>query len=203
MATKLKLKAGTVRKGRAARDGIIPEAKWDPRKAIARTNGWPKQSFHVSHLREEDFKGGAFRSYVLSRDLGFAKATNGLVEAHVNRRARPFDAKEVSKVHFHDTLFQMVYVLKGWVRSEFEGHGILEMREGSCWIQPPGIRHCVRGFSDDLEILEVILPATYDTVNSDGPVTQPSRKPAAKRKASTKRKAAAKRKPGARRRARR
>ena len=121
MATKLKLKAGTVRKGRAARDGIIPEAKWDPSKAIVRTNGWPKQSFHVSHLREEDFKGGAFRSYVLSRDLGFAKATNGLVEAHVNRRARPFDAKEVSKVHFHDTLFQMVYVLKGWVRSEFEG----------------------------------------------------------------------------------
>ena len=151
---------------------ILSEAEFDASNMQARKSGWPKQEFHVSHLREEDFKNDGFRSYTLTRDLGFAKATGGMVEAHVNRRARPFNAAEVSQAHFHDTQFQMVYVLKGWVRSEFEGQGIIEMREGSAWIQPPGIKHNVLGYSDDLEILEVIIPAQYDTVNVDA-VPQP------------------------------
>lgn len=146
---------------------ILKESEFDPSKSQEVKHGWPKQAFHVSHLREEDFKVQGLRSYALVRDLGFAKATGGMVEAHVNRRAKPFDAKEVSVLHFHDTLFQMVYVLKGWVRSEFEGQGVQEMREGSSWIQPPGIKHVVLGYSDDLEILEIIIPADYDTVNMD------------------------------------
>src|SRR3712207_6727500 len=133
---------------------VLHESEFDPSKSLAVKHKWPKQMFHVSHLREEDFKNDGLRSYTLQRDLGFYKATGGMVEAHVNRRARKFNADEVSHWHFHDTLFQMVYVLKGWVRSEFEGQGVLEMREGSCWIQPPGIKHIVRDFSDDLEILE-------------------------------------------------
>jgi quercetin dioxygenase-like cupin family protein len=63
----------------------------------------------------------------------------------------------------------MVYVLKGWVRSEFEGHGEFVMKEGSCWLQPPRIKHTVLGFSDDMEILEVIIPANYDTINLNEP----------------------------------
>jgi quercetin dioxygenase-like cupin family protein len=153
---------------------LIKESEYDPNNSLAKKSGWPKQTFHISHLREEDFTNEGFRAYTLVRDLGFAKATGGMVQAHVNRRARPFNAAEVSKPHFHDTLFQMVYILKGWVRSEFEGHGIIEMREGSSWIQPPGIKHCVRDYSDDLELLEIILPAEYDTVNIAGPVTEKS-----------------------------
>lgn len=144
---------------------VLSEAEFDASKSLAQTSGWPKQVFHVSHLRDEDFTSDSFRSWTLTRDLGFAKATGGMVEAHVTRRAHPFNAAEVSKPHFHDTLFQMVYILKGWMLSEFEGQGIIEMRQGSCWIQPPGIKHCVRGFSEDLEVLEIILPANYDTVN--------------------------------------
>lgn len=146
---------------------ILKEEEYDPSQALAVKQGWPKQVFHVSHLRDEDFKTEGFRSYAKVRDLGFAKATGGMVEAHVNRRAKPFNAKDVSIPHFHDTLFQMVYVLKGWSKSEFEGHGVIEMREGSCWIQPPGIKHVVLDYSDDLEILEVIIPADYDTINID------------------------------------
>jgi hypothetical protein len=41
------------------------------------------------------------------------------------------------------------------------------MREGSCWIQPPGIRHGVLGWSDDCELLEIILPAAHETVNDE------------------------------------
>lgn len=148
---------------------VMTEAEYDPSRSIEKKGGWPKQVFHVSHLREEDFKNDGFRSFTLSRDLGFAKATGGMVEAHVNRRARPYNAAEIAHRHFHDTQFQMVYVLKGWVRNEFEGQGEFVMREGSCWIQPPGIKHTLLDYSDDLEVLEIIIPAVYDTVNVDEP----------------------------------
>jgi hypothetical protein len=38
------------------------------------------------------------------------------------------------------------------------------MRAGSCWIQPSGIKHTVLDYSDDCEMLEIILPAEFDTV---------------------------------------
>jgi mannose-6-phosphate isomerase-like protein (cupin superfamily) len=144
---------------------VLDAAQYDPKQSEAAKSGWPKQKFHISHLREEDFKVQGLRAYAKSRDLGFAEATGGMVEAHVNRRARPFNAEEVAHRHFHDIRFQMVYVLKGWAKMEFEGQGEVTMREGSAWIQPPGVHHTVLGFSDDYEILEVIIPAKYDTYN--------------------------------------
>jgi len=124
----------------------------------------PSQKFTVSHLDEADFKTGGLRSYSAYRDLGIAAATNGLATAHVIRMIEPF-TQELSQRHHHNVEFQLVYVLKGWFKSEFEGHGVHTMKEGSCWIQPPGIRHTVLGWSDDCEVLEVILPAEHETVN--------------------------------------
>ena len=63
----------------------------------------------------------------------------------------------------------MVYVLKGWNRVEFQGQGEFMMKEGSCWIQPAGIKHTVLEYSDDLEVLEIIIPGTFDTVNVNEP----------------------------------
>jgi len=121
------------------------------------------QRFIVSHHRDEDFDHG-LRPYSAYRDLGIAPATSGLVQAHVIRMTKPFDAGEVAIEHYHDVDFQMVYVLKGWFTSEFEGQGIHTFHAGSCWIQPPKIKHTVRGYSDDCELLEIVMPANFDTV---------------------------------------
>jgi hypothetical protein len=122
------------------------------------------QRFTVSHLDEADFKTGGLRIYSAYRDLGMAAATNGLAHAHVIRMIKPF-TPEMSQRHHHNVEFQLAYVLKGWFKTEFEGHGVHVMKEGSCWIQPPGIRHTVLGWSDDCEVLEIILPAEHETVN--------------------------------------
>jgi quercetin dioxygenase-like cupin family protein len=111
--------------------------------------------FMVSHLNEDDFKTGGLRRV--------AAATNGVATAHVIRMIAPF-SDSFSQRHHHDVQFQLIYVLKGWFSSEFEGHGVQTMVEGSCWIQPPNIRHTVVGWSDDCELLEVILPAQQATV---------------------------------------
>jgi hypothetical protein len=121
------------------------------------------QRFTVSHHREGDFKAG-MRSYAKYRDLGMNAATGGMVQAHVIRFIPPFKREEISKRHYHEVEFQMVYVLKGWYESEFEGQGTIRMHAGSCWIQPTRIKHTTLGYSDDCEVLEIVLPADFKTV---------------------------------------
>jgi quercetin dioxygenase-like cupin family protein len=137
-------------------------AKAKPR-AKARTKPRRPQKFAFSHHREEDFDQG-LRSYAKYRDLGVAPATGGMVQAHVIRMIPPFKPEEVSTPHYHDVDFQMVYVLKGWMMTEFEGEGTHTFYAGSCWIQPPKIKHTVLGYSDDCELLEIVLPADFETV---------------------------------------
>jgi hypothetical protein len=124
----------------------------------------PKQRVAISHHRDEDFAPNGLRSYAHYRDLGIAGATDGLAQAHVIRLIGPCNPAEVSKLHFHDIEFQMVYVLKGWVKTYLEGQGETLMKEGSCWTQPPRIKHLILDYSDRCELLEVILPAEFKTV---------------------------------------
>ncbi|HWZ37231.1 MAG TPA: cupin domain-containing protein [Bradyrhizobium sp.] len=123
----------------------------------------PKQRVAISHHRDEDFKADGLRAYAQYRDLGIADATHGLARAHVIRLIGPCDPDEVSKLHYHDVEFQMVYVLKGWVKTYMEGTGETTFQVGSSWTQPPKIRHLIMDYSDDVELLEVILPADFET----------------------------------------
>jgi len=123
----------------------------------------PKQEVAISHHHDEDFAAG-LRSYAQYRDRGIAEATHGMVRAHVVRFVERCNPAVVSKLHYHDTEFQMVYVLKGWVKTELEGKGEVLMRQGSSWTQPPKIRHKINDYSHGCELLEIILPADFDTV---------------------------------------
>ncbi len=151
---KAKSPARTAARPKTTRRRALPKAKVKAR---------PKQAFTASHHREEDFKEG-LRRYAKYRDLGISRATSGMVQAHVIRFVPPCRPEEVSKRHYHDVDFQMVYVLKGWIKTELDGQGEIVMRAGSCWIQPPRIEHVVLDYSDDCEVLEVILPADFKTV---------------------------------------
>ena len=140
----------------AARRGVAVgkgKAKAQPRK----------QTFVASHSDPNPFEGG-LRTYAKYRDLGIAAATEGLAQAHVIKMIPPCDPAVVSKRHYHDVEFQMIYVLKGWIKGEYDGAGVVTMREGSCWLQPPKIKHAVLDYSDDCELLEIILPADFATV---------------------------------------
>ena len=48
------------------------------------------------------------------------------------------------------------------MKGEYDGE-VVTMREGSSWLQPPNIKHTVLGYSDDCELLEIIMPADFDT----------------------------------------
>jgi mannose-6-phosphate isomerase-like protein (cupin superfamily) len=122
-----------------------------------------KSTFIVNRKKDNPFVSGGLRVYREYRDLGIADATDGRIHAHIIRTTRPCP-EGGSGLHYHDLEFQMVYVLKGNSRVWFEGHGEVTFEQGDCWIQPPGIRHNVMYYSDDYELLEITLPAEYETV---------------------------------------
>jgi hypothetical protein len=143
---------------RTSSQRTAPKAKASARPPV-------KQRFVASHLKDCVFEQG-LRSYSAYRDLGIAAATQGLAQAHVIRMIPPCDPAVVSKEHYHDVDFQLIYVLKGWFKGEYAGAGVITMEAGSCWIQPPRIKHTVLDYSDDCELLEIILPAEFDTVET-------------------------------------
>lgn len=123
------------------------------------------QTFVVSHLEDSEFKPGGFRDHNVYRDLGVTAATGGRVKAHVVRAITASTPGKTGGRHKHLLDFQFVYLLKGWQTMRIAGvEGIVTMREGSSWIQPPGIAHEVIAFSADREALEVTMPAQYETL---------------------------------------
>src|SRR3954467_15625214 len=117
--------------------------------------------FHVTHAKDGKFERRGLRSYFEYRDLGIKRATQGKVVAQVNR-ARPGSAPH-GEWHYHDDNVQFVYVLKGCVLFEYEGVGKVMMKAGSCFYQPPRIRHRELRHSRNLEMIEVVAPANFRT----------------------------------------
>lgn len=120
------------------------------------------KSFTVSHLADAKFETRGLRDYFEYRDLGIADASKGKVVAHVIR-ARPGHVPH-GEWHRHDCSLQFVYVLNGWIKFEYEGVGVVTMNKGTCFQQPPNIRHSEISHSKDLELLEIVAPADFKTI---------------------------------------
>ena len=132
-----------------------------------------KNGFAVSHKSGAKFARRGLRAYFEYRDLGIKRATRGKVVAHVIR-ARPGKAPH-GQWHRHDCNVQFVYVLKGTAVFEYEGVGKVKMKAGSCFYQPPGIRHRELSHSKDLELIEIVAPANFKTVSLEKPAARKSR----------------------------
>jgi quercetin dioxygenase-like cupin family protein len=130
--------------------------------------------FHVTHLKNAKFSRRGLRGYFEYRDLGIRRATRGKVVAHVIR-ARAGKAPH-GEWHAHDCEVQFVYVLKGWVLFEYEGVGKVRMQAGSCFYQPPNIRHRELAHSTNLEMIEVVSPAAFRTRAAPAARKSPARR---------------------------
>lgn len=118
-----------------------------------------KQKFNHHVAAEAEFETRGLRSYFEYRDLGIDDASNGEVVAHVIR-AKAGDSA-TGQWHVHDCDFQMVYILKGWVKFEYEGQGVKILKPGDCVLQPAGIKHREIEHSADLELIEIVSPADF------------------------------------------
>lgn len=118
------------------------------------------QKLSVVHADDARFEPDGLRACFVYRDLGISAATQGRYHAHV---IKAVDVEEDGiGLHRHNEIdFQMVYILKGWMRFWYEGKGEVVAREGTCILQPPKVKHDVLEWSEDLELLEVTSPAEF------------------------------------------
>jgi len=128
--------------------------------------------FQVTHLKASKFARRGLRGYFEYRDLGIERATRGKVVAHVIR-ARPGKAPH-GEWHWHDVDIQFVYVLKGSAVFEYEGIGRVTMKAGTCFYQPPRIRHREIRHSADLHMIEFVSPARFKTYSAEKPAARKS-----------------------------
>ncbi|WP_317055114.1 cupin domain-containing protein [Roseovarius rhodophyticola] len=131
------------------------------------TQLYKNQAFTIAHADDGAFVGAGLRAFFEYRQLGIAEATQGKFGAHVIRAVPGMESP--AEWHSHDLEFQMVYVTRGWVVFEYEGEGEHILREGSCVLQPPGIKHREVRHSDDLELIEITSPAEFGTSLEDAP----------------------------------
>ena len=116
--------------------------------------------FTVSQKENSKFEAG-LRGFFQYRDLGIDTATTGNYGANVIRAVPGKHSK--GEWHLHKLNFQMVYILKGWLTFEYEGQGTFTFHEGDSVLQPPRIFHREIEHSEDLELLEITSPASFDT----------------------------------------
>ncbi|MDO6797196.1 cupin domain-containing protein [Shimia thalassica] len=131
------------------------------------TRLWKNQAFTIAHADEGKFEGAGLRPFFEYRQLGIREATKGQFGAHVIRAVPGMESP--ASWHSHTLDFQMVYVTRGWVVFEYEGQGEHMLREGSCVLQRPGIKHREVRHSDDMELIEIVSPAEFETKNEDAP----------------------------------
>ena len=121
-----------------------------------------EQKLSVVLPEDGEFEDAGLRAQFVYRDLGIGDATGGNYHAHIIK-AKTADGPKVG-LHRHGRIdFQLVYILKGWMRFWYEGRGETVAPAGTCILQPPGIQHDVLEWSDDLELLEVTSPRDFTT----------------------------------------
>lgn len=137
-----------------------------PLREVAALSAKPQRIVYTPFRGDHEFAANGLRSYASYRDLGVAAATNGLVQAHVIRMRPPFP-DDMGKRHYHATVFQMMYILQGSTTVQIGDDPPVTLSAGACWVQPPGVEHTVMGYTDDFEVLEILMPANVETVNVD------------------------------------
>ena len=112
------------------------------------------------------------RTFFTYRDLGVTDATHGAMRAQVMSAITGMT--EPTGWHYHVCEGQFVYALKGWVELEFEDGTSCRLEAGDSVFIPGGLRHQEISTSNDLEILEVSVPADMGTVPVDPPASRPN-----------------------------
>src|SRR5215471_5514056 len=101
------------------------------------------------------------RHFFKYRDLGVTEATGGKMRAQVTSAKSAMDRE--TGWHYHTCDMQFVYILKGWVDLEFEGGRKARFGAGDSVMIPGGMPHQETATSDDLELVEVSVPAEMGT----------------------------------------
>jgi quercetin dioxygenase-like cupin family protein len=119
-----------------------------------------QHSFLVRRLKDSDswVIGRAGMRY---RDLIPDRLGGSIIASHIRI---PDGGPVPDMVHYHTVGFQLIFCYRGWVEVVYEDQGPpIRLNAGDCVIQPPEIRHRVLVASDNVEVIEIGVPAEHVT----------------------------------------
>lgn len=137
------------------RDAALP-----PRAAMLRADRKPTYTFES----ENAYKMGAGpRPFFKYRDFGTSTMTDRRLHIHVVRANG--EAGVGTGWHYH-SMAQWFLILGGWsyIRLENNPKVKLEYLDSMCLGRGPSMRHNVAPYSGDYAVLEMCVPAEYDTI---------------------------------------
>ncbi len=95
------------------------------------------------------------------RDLIPSRLGGSIIASHIRI---PDGGPVPDMVHYHTVGFQLIFCYRGWVDLVYEDQGDpFRLHAGNCVIQPPEIRHRVLFASDNIEVIEIGVPAEHVT----------------------------------------
>jgi quercetin dioxygenase-like cupin family protein len=95
------------------------------------------------------------------RDLIPGRLGGSIIASHIRI---PEAGPVPDMVHYHTVGFQLIYCYRGQVRLVYEDQGPpFYLKAGDCVIQPPQIRHRVLEASENLQVIEIGVPAEHIT----------------------------------------
>tara|TARA_R110000751_G_scaffold133488_1_gene235923 strand:- start:1015 stop:2106 length:1092 start_codon:yes stop_codon:yes gene_type:complete len=95
------------------------------------------------------------------RDLIPDRLGGSIIASHIRI---PDGGPVPDMVHYHTVGFQLIFCYRGWVDLVYEDQGEpFRLYAGNCVIQPPEIRHRVLFASDNIEVIEIGVPAEHVT----------------------------------------
>lgn len=95
------------------------------------------------------------------RDLVPDRLGGSIIASHIRI---PDGGPVPDMVHFHKVGFQLIFCIHGWVDVVYEDQGDkMRLTPGDCFIQPPEIRHRVLEASDNVQVIEIGVPAEHVT----------------------------------------
>ena len=110
------------------------------------------------------------------RDLVPDRLGGAMIASHIRI---PDGGPVPDMVHYHKVGFQLIFCVNGWVDVLYEDQGgMRRLNAGDCFIQPPEIRHRVCEASDDLQVIEIGVPADHVTeIDHDMELPTPHERP--------------------------
>jgi hypothetical protein len=118
----------------------------------------------LSRASDNKWENKGLRSFLEYRDLGIADATDSRFGGNIARALHAKKPTDHATLHYHTLGFHLTLVLRGWMRTYYDGLGEVILNAGDCVTYTGEVTQSHTEHSEDFEVLQITMPAEFPTV---------------------------------------
>jgi quercetin dioxygenase-like cupin family protein len=123
-----------------------------------------KSKVILSRASDNKWETKGLRSFLEYRSLGIEEATDGKFGGSVARAINAKKAGDHAAMHYHTVGLHLTMVLRGWMRTYYDGLGEVILNAGDCVTYTGEVEQAHTEHSRDFEVLQITMPAEFPTV---------------------------------------